>query len=376
MSLTDIEASIPSQPTTDSMDTIRVVNDKQPAGTRHDQPLVVVPAGLIADLVGSIAPTVGKLIGGHFGYEKLGETAGQVAEPLIKLAPFQVVVPGVAGADGQVSPQDGEPLVVVPAGFFGGVLGGIAGNVLGGTVGGWLGNKDLGATAGKAGGTALGALLPFQVVPPQYTPQSVGPDGGSADEEPMVVVPAGFFGNLLSGATNCFGGMASGTTAGDIAKTASPLLKLLPFQTVAPEFAPQSAGPGGQDEEMVLVPAGFFGNMLSNLAESVGGQVGSMFGDRKTGSDIGKAAAPFIGMLPFSAVPPQLVPQSAGPSAAGEQMMFVPAGLFGGLLKSWGGALGSVVGQATGNDTIGAIAGKAATTLGSVLPFSVVPAQA
>lgn len=383
MTLTDIGAAIPAAATTTP--DISVQHHSSPARpAAGTDPMVVVPAGFVADLLGSIAPTISEKLGGFWGHPTLGKTVGQVAEPLIKLLPFQVVVPGVvpqsagpAADSAAVADQSAEAMVVVPAGFLGGILGGIAGNVLGGTVGSWFGSKGTGATIGNAVGGIAGGFLPFQVVPPELMPASAGPQAAApAATDAMVVVPAGFFGDLLSGATSCFGDLTRGSTVGDIVKTASPLLKLLPFQTVAPDLLPAATGSGtSADEELVVVPAGWFGSTLASFAETIGGQVGSLFGDAQTGSQVGKAAAPFINMLPFSTVPPALVPAAAGPdgTATTEQMLFVPAGFFGGLLKSWSGVLGGVAGEITGSKTAGSAVGGIAGAIGGLLPFSVVP---
>lgn len=342
-----------------------------------DDQMALVPAGLIADLLGGLSGTIGEITGDFFGNRTIGKQIGDAAAPFVKLLPFQMIPPAAvapmsAGPGGTTAPEGPEEaLVVVPAGFVGGLLGGIGGKLLGGVVGGWLGDESAGQTAGGALGGVLGGLLPFQVVPPALMPQSAGP-GGGAQPEPMVVVPAGFFGDLLSGFSGTLGDMIGGKTGKDIGTAAAPFLKLLPFQVVPPEMAPMSAGPGGtqQTENLVVLPAGFFGSLLSGLAGTVGGAVGEIFGDAKTGQTIGNAAAPLLDLLPFHALPDALVPASTGPGTEkDEKLMLVPAGLFSSLLSGYAGAIGGKIGGWLGDAKTGQAVGDAAAPLIKLLPF-------
>ena len=342
-------------------------------------PLVLVPAGFIADIVGGLSGTIGELTGGYFGNAKLGKEVGEAASPLIKLLPFQIIPPQVApasaGPGATAGPQ--EALVVVPAGFLGGILGGIGGKLLGGAVDTWLGGSgSTGSTVGSSVGGVIGGLLPFQVVPPQLMPASAGPEGQAA-QEPLVVVPAGFFGDLLGGVAGTFGGIVGGQTGKDFGDAASPFLKLLPFQDVPPDLAPASTGPGGeaQEERMIVVPAGFFSSIVGGLAETIGGEIGGWFGDSDTGATIGGVAGSVIEMLPFHEVPPTLLPASAGPAVEqdpAQKLMFVPAGLFGNLLSGLAGSVGGVVGDVFGSKGTGTAIGEAASPFLKMLPFQVV----
>jgi hypothetical protein len=344
----------------------------------HDSKVVVLPAFFVGDLLSKFSGTIGEFAGDVFGNAALGKQVGNAASPLLKLLPFSVVPPSVNPASAGPGGGGGssETLVVVPAGFIGGLLGGIGGNLLGGAIGDFFGDKDTGANVGKAAGGILGGLLPFQVIPPQIAPQSVGP-GGQPTEEPMVVVPAGFFGNLIKGVASTIASISGDSTVQTIANTASSLSDLLPFQDVPPDLVPQSAGPDGKavdSERLIVVPAGFFGNLLSGLADTVGGAIGGVFGDSQTGAAIGAAAKPLLGLIPFHTVPPELVPQSAGPGGAGgtqQELMVVPAGLFSGLLSTYAGAIGQYGGGFFGNAGLGKQIGDAAAPLIKLLPFSV-----
>lgn len=357
--------------------------DSRPAtGQRSgDEQLALVPAGLIADLLGGLSGTIGEITGDFFGHRRTGREIGEAASSLIGLLPFQVVPPAVApasaGPDSGGAPEGpDEALVVVPAGFLGGLLGGIGGKLLGGVVGGWLGDESAGRSAGSALGGVLGGLLPFQVVPPELMPQSSGPDAGPPPE-PMVVVPAGFFGDLLGGFSGTLGGLLGGRTGRDIGEAAAPLLELLPFQEVPQDMSPMSTGPDGTErvERMVVLPAGFFGNLLSGLSGTVGRGVDQLFGGSgRTGEAVGKAAAPLLEMLPFHALPEALEPASTGPGTdKDEKLMLVPAGLFGNLLSGYAGAIGGVVGGIFGEGRTGRTIGDAAAPLIKLLPFDSTP---
>ena len=349
--------------------------------------LVLVPAGFIANIVGGLSGTIGEIAGGVFGKAQLGKEIGIAASPLIKLLPFQVIPPEVApqsvGPDGhQAVAGPAEAMIVVPAGFLGGILGGLGGKLLGGQVDKWLGGSGkTGTSIGSTIGGALGSILPFQVLPPALTPASAGP-GEEGAEEPMVVVPAGFFSSLLTGVTKTFVSLAGNKTVQEIAKTAAPLLKdLLPFQEVPPALAPASTGPSGtasEDDRLIVVPAGFFSSIVGGLASTIGGEIGGWFGAKETGATLGGAAGKLLeGVLPFHELPSALAPASAGPEASPEdKLMLVPAGLFSGLLSGLAGAAGGMVGGLFGQSKTGQAIGEAAAPFIKMLPFQVVPPEA
>ena len=347
-----------------------------------DGPLMLVPAGFVSNILGGLSKTVTEITGGYFGRTPLSpRIATTVPTFPPRLLPFQIIEPALtpqsAGPDGGSRQGNQEALVVVPAGFLGGVLGGIGGNLLGGVVGKWLGNESAGKTAGSILGRIGGGLLPFSVVPPSVVAQSAGPDAAAA-QEPMVLVPAGFFGNLLSGISGTVGGLIGGDTGRKIGDAASPLLRLVPFQEVPQDLAPQSAGPDTPDEDrLIVVPAGFLGNLLSGLSGTIGAAVGGAFGNARTGQAIGEAARPVLDMIPFHAAPPDLLPQS-DPAATGtatgsdEQMMLVPAGLFGSLLSGLAGTLGGLAGKPFGRPELGKAIGEGLAPIAKLIPFQTI----
>ncbi|MGW4369030.1 hypothetical protein ACWEKT_25620 [Nocardia takedensis] len=315
---------------------------------KSTEPLVLVPAGFIADIVGGLSGTIGELTGGYFGNAELGKQIGDAASPLIKLFPFQIVAPQVAPAGAGPDDSGGgsqDAMVIVPAAFLGGILGGIGGKLLGGSVDKWLGGSgSTGSSVGSAVGGFLGGLLPFQVVPPTLMPQAAGPDG-QAPQEPLVVVPAGFFGNLLGAVAGTFGKVVAGDTGRKVGEAAAPLFDLIPFHDVPDELIahPGDAGGSSSDEKLVVLPAGFFSSIVGGLAETIGGEIGSWFGDSETGAAVGGGVGTIIEMLPFHAVPDALLPAAVGPAAEqspAEKLMFVPAQLFSNLLSGLSGSVG------------------------------------
>jgi hypothetical protein len=188
------------------------------------------------------------------------------------------------------------------------------------------------------------------------------------------VVPAGFFGNLLGAVGGTVGQLIGGETGAQIGGAAGELAKkFLPFQTVPPDFAPASTGPDGSEasEELIVLPAGFFGSLVSGLGGVVGGAVGGLFGASKTGTDVGSIVGQLGNLIPFHQVPPQVLePQSTAPGAPEpEPMMFVPAGLFGNLLGTLGGVVTNCFPKSPAAQ-FGGVIGQAAQKF---LPFSILP---
>lgn len=346
-------------------------------------PLMLVPAGFVSNILSGLSKTVTEITGGYYGRIPLAERIATTVPTgfQTKVLPFQIIEPSLtpqsAGPNGGSQQVSDETLVVVPAGFLGGILGGIGGNLLGGVVGKWLGSESTGKVIGSTIGKIGGGFLPFSVVPPS----AVSPeDNPGAAGEPMVLVPAGFFGNLLSSVSGTVGGLIGGKTGKQIGESASPLLRLIPFQEVPQDLAPQSAGPDTPDEDrLIVLPAGFFGNLLSGLAGTIGSTIGSTFGNAKAGQAVGEAARPIINMIPFHAAPPELQPQSADPATGAtgtdEQMMLVPAGLFGSLLSGLAGTLGGLAGGVFGQPQLGKTIGEGLAPIAKLIPFQTVEPQ-
>lgn len=349
------------------------------SGTAHGSsqgPLMLVPAGLFGNIVGSLAGTIGEQVGGWFGHKALGKTVGSATGPLIKhFAPFEILPPEVvaasAGPDGQGAGAE-ETLVVVPQGFLSGLLGGIGGKVIGGAVGDLFGNKKLGKDIGSATGGAMGAVFgPFTVIPPDATPQSS--DTQSAEDN-MVLVPAGWLGNLFGGISGGVGQVIGGKTGRTVSQIGGAIGSLVPWQALPSELSPASTGPegGAATEELIVVPAGWLSNIASTFAGTLGSYAGrKLLGNAQVGKQLGDAAAPLIRMLPFSVIPDELQPQSAGPQGDNpeDKLVLVPAQMLGGLLGCFGGVLSSVTSDLEGAGTGQSTGGK----LTSLRPFQVLP---
>ena len=176
-------------------------------------------------------------------------------------------------------------------------------------------------------------------------------------------MPAGLWGSLISivskGAGGLIGGQA-GQTISDIGQTVGGIV---PFSVV-----PGGAGQGGQaggGEDLIAVPAGLWGSLISIVSKGAGGLIGGQAG--QTISDIGQTVG---GIVPFSVVPGG-AGQGGQAGGGGGDLIAVPAGLWGSLIsivsKGAGGLIGGQAGQ-----TISDIG----QTVGGIVPFSVVPGGA
>ncbi len=286
------------------------------------EPMVSVPAELVDRLI-----------------------AGSRAETVAPASTAAAPPPAAAVA---VADSSGGELIAVPAGLFTALLGAVGG-AIGRAVGG-----DTGATIGGIAGGVVGSFIPLGTIPPASArPASAGgPQGPAAEgDEALVVLPAGFFGSLLRTVSGAVGSHVGGSAGRAIDTIGGAVGDLLPF-TVVP--------PGGRsEEELIMVPADFFGSLLGTVSRAVGGHVGGDVGDAI--STIGGVIGD---ILPFSALPPQS-------SAGAEDLVAIPAGLIGSLLGTVGRIVGKRVGGATGSQVGGAIG----DFLGSLSPFSIVAPQ-
>ena len=206
----------------------------------------------------------------------------------------------------------------------------------------------------------------------------------------LVLVPASMVGDLLAGIGGSVGskvggwlGEKAGQALGDLVSTTVKSIKITPWSVVPAGVSPQNAAPGqtpteGPDEDLVFVPAGFFGNALASLSGVIGGGIGAIAGNRKLGTQIGRAAAPFARMLPWSVVPAAVAPQDATPgqvpTGPTQDMVFVPAGILGDLFSGAAGLIGKGIGAIAGDAAVGEQIGNAASPFLKMLPWSVVPA--
>ena len=285
------------------------------------------PQGFFGDLLGAVGAPVGGAIGGLFGNARTGQ---QIGGTLGSLA--QQYLPWSAGPAMSYVPQG-----YAPQGFFGDLLGAV-GAPVGGAIGGLFGNSS----AGQQIGGTLGSLAQ------QYLPWSAGPAMSYASQG---YAPQGFFGDLL-GAVGApigtiFGGPVGGLIGGGLG-------------ALAQEYLPFSAGPAMSYAPQGYAPQGFFGDLLGAVGAPVGGAIGGLFGNARTGQQIGGT---------LGSLAQQYLPWSAGPSVG-----YAPQGFFGDLLGAVGAPVGGAIGGLFGNARTGQQIGG---TLGSLaqqyLPWSAGP---
>jgi len=305
----------------------------------------LAPQGVFGGLFG--APLGGMIergIGGMFGNSSLGGQIGQMAGGIGGgLLPFQND-PMMQAYAQQMQQQQQQQLMqqlqqlqqmqqqqpqeqqgqqqIAPQGFFGNLLGQI-GQPLGGAIGGIFGQSGLGSQIGGAAGQ-LGRLLPFQQDPMQSYAQQQGQQGQQGQQQ---LAPQGFVGNLIGQygqpAGSAIGGLfGQAGLGGQIGGIASQLGRLLPFQQdpIAQAYAQlaqqqqqiqqqmqqlqqlqqiqaQQSQQGQQGQQMA--PQGFFGNLLGQVGQPLGGAIGGLFGQSGLGSQIGGAAGQLGRLLPF-----------------------------------------------------------------------------
>ena len=145
-----------------------------------------------------------------------------------------------------------------------------------------------------------------------------------------------------------------------------------------------------QGEVLIAVPAGLFGDLVTKATRPATGTVGETVGTLGKGlfnqtplQELSKwIANEWAPRTPSTILPFSVLPQSAGPGVAGsavqvpqEQLIAVPAGLFGSLLKTLGGPIGGAIGGLFGNAGLGQQIGQTAGGIGTIVPFSVLPAR-
>ncbi len=243
-----------------------------------------------------------------------------------------------------------------PQGFFGGLLGAPLGGLIGRGVGGLFGNSQLGNQIGQFAGGIGGSLLPFGVDPVQQAQQQMLQQQLQQQQVQQLqqaqlaqqLNPQGWFGNIigqvgkpLGGAIGgLFGNAGVGSTIGGIAGS---LGRFLPFsadptvlahpvvqqqqyaqqqliqqiqqlqqqlQQQQQQYAQLIQAIGQQQQQQQLqgqqgqiAPQGWFGNLIGQVGQPLGGAIGGLFGNAGLGSSIGGVAGQIGRMLPFGADP-------------------------------------------------------------------------
>jgi hypothetical protein len=182
-----------------------------------------------------------------------------------------------------------EQMVLVPQSWFGDIMK-VAAPIAGTVAGTYLGNAQAGQAIGNAAGGVLGTL--------SAAPQLPAGQSAAAQQEQMVLVPQSWFGDIMKVAAPIAGtvagtyfgnpqaGQAIGSAAGGVLGTLS----------AAPQL-PAGQSAAAQQEQMVLVPQSWFGDIMKVAAPIAGTVAGTYFGNPQAGQAIGSAAGGVLGTL-------------------------------------------------------------------------------
>ena len=306
------------------------------------QPGDLSAQGWFGNMFKQVARPLGGAIGGAFGNAGLGNTIGGIAGQLGGMLPFDA--DPVAQAYAQQAMQEAQlqqlqQQGLAPQGWFGNLVKRVA-KPLGGAIGGAFGNAGMGNTIGGIAGQ-LGGMLPFGADPVSmaYAQQAqqdqlqqlqlqslMGPTPGSG---------TGWLGNLWRNRlSSTYTGLPPGIAGPRIGSLPTGQNQnFLPFSIdpMAQAYAMQEAQMQQMQDPQGLMPqGGWFGNLIKNVAQPLGGAIGGAFGNAGLGNAIGGIAGQLGGMLPFGADPitaayaqqaaqqaqlAQLVQQQAGNSA-------------------------------------------------------------
>jgi hypothetical protein len=113
------------------------------------------PQGIFGSLVSTLAPTLGRTIGGLVGHPNVGTQIGNITGHVGSLLPFSAQPQFLAPAAQQAAFE--------PQGIFGSLVGAVA-PTLGRTIGGLVGHPNVGGQIGSFIGQA-GGLIPFSAQP-------------------------------------------------------------------------------------------------------------------------------------------------------------------------------------------------------------------
>ncbi len=317
------------------------MNEFQQAYPNAFVPQQLAPQGIFGSLGGgALGGLIGRGIGSIFHNSGLGGQIGQTIGGIGgAILPFNVD-PVTAAYAQQIQQQQLQQQMqqgqLAPQGWIGNLIGQV-GQPLGSAIGGIFGHAGLGGTIGGAAGQ-LGRLLPFGADPvtaayaQQQQQQQLMQLQQLQDVQQQQqqlqqlaqqgqLAPQGFFGNLLGQVARPLGGAIGGIFGqSGIGKTiggvAGGLGRFLPFEAdpVAQAYAQQA-----QQQQLAqqmqqaqlqqlaqqgqLAPQGWFGNILSQVGQPLGGAIGGIFGQSGIGSTIGGAAAQLGRILPFGADP-------------------------------------------------------------------------
>ncbi|MQA19609.1 hypothetical protein [Rugamonas rivuli] len=264
----------------------------------------LAPQGWFGNIIKSVAQPLGGAIGGAFGNAGLGNTIGGIASQLGGMLPFAADPLQQAYAQQAAQVQQLQQLQaqgLAPQGWFGNIIKSV-GRPLGGMIGGAFGHAGLGNTIGGIA-SQLGGMLPFSVDPAEQAAALQ-----DVQLQSQGLVPQGYFGNLLRHRANT--GIISPPIFSNpigspgIGYSSPGIANMLPF---AADPVSQAYAQQAQDAQLQqlqgLAPQGWFGNLIKNVAQPLGGAIGGAFGNAGLGNTIGGIASQLGGMLPFAVDP-------------------------------------------------------------------------
>jgi hypothetical protein len=239
-----------------------------------------------------------------------------------------------------------------PQGFLGGMFGAPLGGLIGRGIGGLFGNQHLGGQIGQFAGGIGGSLLPFGADPVQQAQQQMLQQQLQQQQLQQLqqaqmaqqLNPQGWLGNMIGQVGRPLGSFIGGQfgnagLGGTIGNIAGSLGRYLPFsadpsmmaqpqaqQQIAQQqliqqiqqlqqqlqqqqqqhaqlaqlIAQQQSQQGQQGQ---IAPQGWFGNLIGQVGQPLGGAIGGLFGNSGLGSTIGGVAGQLGRMLPFGADP-------------------------------------------------------------------------
>lgn len=268
----------------------------------------LAPQGFFGGLLGApLGGLIGRGIGGLFGNSRLGNQIGQAAGGIGgAFLPFSVDPVTAAYAQQAQQQQQLQQLQqlqqaqLAPQGWFGNIIKSVA-RPLGGLVGGAFGHAGAGNVIGGIA-SQLGGMLPFSADPAEQAAALQ-----DVQLQSMGLVPQGYFGNLLRHRFNT--GIISPPIFSNppgspgIGYTNPGIANVLPFSAdpVSQAYAQQAQD--AQLQQLGLAPQGWFGNLIKNVAQPLGGVIGGAFGNAGLGNTIGGIAGQLGGMLPFALDP-------------------------------------------------------------------------
>src|SRR5579883_1494450 len=345
----------------------------------------IAPQSVIGNLLSQLGQPWGNNIGGAFGYPQLGST---ISSTLGQFAPFQAGPQVLQSLIGELVNRYSNYLPyqggaqIAPQSVIGNLLSQL-GQPWGNNIGGAFGYPQLGSTISST----LGQFAPFQAGP-QVLQSLIGelvnrysnylPYQGGAQIAPQSVI-----GNLLSQLGQPWGNNIGGAFG-------YPQLGSTISSTLG-QFAPFQAGPQVLQSligELVnrysnylpyqggaqIAPQSVIGNLLSQLGQPWGNNIGGAFGYPQLGSTISSTLGQFA---PFQAGP-QVLQSLIGelvnrysnylPYQGGAQI--APQSVIGNLLSQLGQSWGSASAGAFGYPQLGSTIGS---TLGQFAPFQAVP---